>query len=53
MKKPALICNLTIATHPLTELVAKDVIAVAQTGERDPVRITQMVMQKLGVRGAK
>ena len=38
---------------PLTELVAKEVIAVAQTGERDPVRITQMVMQKLGVRGAK
>ena len=38
---------------PLTELVAKEVIAVAQTGERDPVRITQMVLQKFGVRGAK
>jgi hypothetical protein len=38
---------------PVTELVAKEVIAVAQSGERDPLRITQTVMQKYVVRRTK
>jgi hypothetical protein len=40
-------------TDPLTELVAKTIITVAETGERDPERIRQMAMEKLGMRGAQ
>lgn len=37
----------------LTELVAKTIISVAETGERDPERIRQMAMEKLGMRDTK
>ena len=38
---------------PLTEFVTKEIIAVAQTGERDSNRIAQNAMQKLGARSDK
>ncbi len=40
-------------SDPLTELVARTIISVAETGERDPDRIRQIAMEKLGMRGAK
>lgn len=46
-------CNelrLVDRTDPLTKLVAKAVISVAETGERDPDRILKMALQKLGAR---
>lgn len=40
-------------TDPLTELVAKTIISVAEKGERDPDRLRQMAMEKLGMRSTK
>jgi hypothetical protein len=33
---------------PLTEMVARKVIELAQTGERDPVRLKQLTLEALG-----
>jgi len=49
-------CNelrLVDRTDPLTELVAKAIISVAETGESNPDRILQAALQKLGVRDAQ
>jgi hypothetical protein len=40
-------------TDPLTELVAKAIISVAEKGERDPDRLRQMAMEKLGMQNTK
>lgn len=34
---------------PITELVAKKIIEVAQVGERDPARICERALNELGV----
>ena len=41
--------NLTDRTDPLTEVVAKKVIEVAQSGEDDPMRICARVLDELGI----
>ena len=40
--------KLTDRTDPLTTIVAHKVITVAQTGERDPQRIREWVLQSMG-----
>lgn len=35
---------------PITELIAKSIVNVTATGERDPVRIKQRAINALGVR---
>jgi hypothetical protein len=35
---------------PITEIIAKAIIAIAQTGERDPVRLCEQAIANLGVR---
>jgi hypothetical protein len=35
---------------PITELIAKSIVNVTATGERDPVRIKQRAINTLGVR---
>jgi len=35
-------------TDPITEIVAKKIFEIAQTGERDPVRITELALKELG-----
>jgi hypothetical protein len=39
-------------SDPITEMVAKKVIEIAQLGERDPVRICDRALQELGVSSA-
>jgi hypothetical protein len=39
--------KLTDRADPLTEIVAKKIIEVAQQGERDPVRMRQSVLSAL------
>jgi len=34
---------------PVTEIVAKKIIEIAQTGERDPLRLAALTIQQLGV----
>ena len=49
-------CNqlrLVDRTDLLTELLAKAIISVAETGEHDSDRILQAALQKLGIRAAK
>ena len=36
-------------TDPVTELVAKKILEIWQTGERDPHRIAALAFQELGV----
>lgn len=36
-------------TDPLTQIVAKKVFEIAQTGERDPARITSLALKELGI----
>ena len=42
--------NLTNRNDPLTELIAKAIVNVTATGERDPVMIAQRALNALGVR---
>jgi hypothetical protein len=35
---------------PITELIAKSIVNVTATGERDPIRIRQRAINALGVR---
>ena len=39
-------------SDPLTELIARKIIAAAQSGERDPRRIQQRVMDDMGAAAA-
>ena len=34
---------------PITELVARKIIAVARSGERDPPRIRELALKELGI----
>ena len=36
-------------TDPITEIIAKKIIEVAQTGERDPLRIRAQAITELGI----
>jgi hypothetical protein len=36
-------------TDPITEVIAKKIIEIAQTGERDPLRIRRRAIAELGV----
>jgi hypothetical protein len=42
--------SLTDRTDPLTELIAKSIINVTATGERDPGKIKERALNALGVR---
>jgi len=44
------VLGLADRTDPLTELVAKKIIEIAQTGERDPAALRQRALGELGVR---
>ena len=37
-------------TDPITEIVAKKIIEIAQTGERDPLQISARAIADLGIR---
>ena len=43
------ILGLANRTDPITEIVAKKIIEVAQTGERDPLRIRAQAIAELGI----
>jgi hypothetical protein len=45
-----LVLGLSNQTDPITEIVAKKVIEVAQTGERDPLKIRVRAIAELGAR---
>ena len=47
------ILNLSDRSDPITELIAKKVIEVAQTGMRDPARIGQLALEEIGMSGGK
>jgi hypothetical protein len=36
-------------TDPITEIIARKIIDVAQTGERDPLRIRARAIEELGI----
>jgi hypothetical protein len=38
---------------PMTEIVAKKIIEIAKRGERDPLKIRQLVLKELGAPAAK
>jgi hypothetical protein len=42
--------HLTNPDDPITELIAKSIVNVTATGERDPVRIKERAINALGVR---
>jgi hypothetical protein len=42
--------NLVNRSDPLTELIAKAIVNVTATGERDPSTITERALNALGVR---
>ena len=47
------ILNLSDRSDPITELIAKKVIEVAQTGMRDPARIGQLALEEIRMSGGK
>jgi len=42
------ILKLTNRSDPLTEIIAKTIIQIAQTGVRDPVHICELALEQLG-----
>jgi hypothetical protein len=42
--------HLTNRDNPITELIAKSIVNVTATGERDPVLIKERAINALGVR---
>jgi hypothetical protein len=36
-------------TDPITEMIARKIIEIAQTGVKDPAQISQLAMKELGV----
>jgi len=42
------ILKLTNRSDPLTEIIAKAIIQIAQTGVRDPVQIRELALKQLG-----
>jgi hypothetical protein len=47
------VLNLADRSDPLTEMVAKKIIEVAQTGERDPERIRRRALADMEIPPAK
>jgi hypothetical protein len=47
------VLNLADRSDPLTEMVARKIIEVAQTGERDPERIRRRALADMGIPPAK
>jgi len=43
------ILKLADRIDPITERVAKEIIEIAQTGERDPTRMCQLVLKAIGI----
>lgn len=43
------VLRLANRADPITEIVAKKIIEVAQTGERSPIRIRERALNELGV----
>jgi len=43
------ILKLADRSDPITEMVAKAIIEIAQTGERDPLRMGQLALKTIGV----
>ena len=43
------ILKLADRSDPITETVAKAIIEIAQTGERDPLRMCRLALQTIGV----
>ncbi len=44
--------GLTDRSDPITEMLAKKIFEIAQTGERDPVRIRTLAINELGIPSA-
>ena len=42
------ILKLADRSDPITEMVAKAIIEIAQTGERDPLRMGQLALKTIG-----
>jgi hypothetical protein len=42
------ILKLTNRSDPLTEIIAKAIIQIAQTGVRDPVQIRELALKQIG-----
>jgi hypothetical protein len=42
------ILKLKNRSDPLTEIIAKAIIAIAQTGVRDPVQIRELALKQIG-----
>ena len=40
-------------SDPITQLIAKKIIEIAQTGMRDPVQIGRLALKEIGVSGAE
>jgi hypothetical protein len=47
------ILKLTNRSDPLTEIIAKAIIEVAQTGVRDPIQLRNLALAKIGAPPAK
>jgi hypothetical protein len=47
------ILKLTNRSDPLTEIIAKAIIQIAQTGLRDPVQIRELALKQIGAPPAK
>jgi hypothetical protein len=47
------ILKLTNRSDPLTEIIAKAIFEIAQTGVRDPIQIRELALKKIGSPPAK
>ena len=47
------ILKLTNRTDPLTEIIAKAIFEIAQTGVRDPIRLRELALKQVGAPPAK
>jgi len=47
------ILKLTNQSDPLTEIIAKAIIEIAQTGVRDPIQLRKLALEKIGAPPAK
>ena len=43
------ILKLANRSDPITEMIAKAIIEIAQTGERDPTRMGQLALKTIGI----
>ena len=47
------ILKLTNRSDSVTEIIAKAIIEIAQTGVRDPIQIRELALKRIGARPAK